>query len=191
MNFSTYKKQFGKNGNLLYKDRKKFESLLQKKRKTEYKSKLKAYSEFLKTDLECNHYSILQLFQFKLSRQLKYLSKNRFLHMNKKYLRQIQEVISLLELVFKSDFGQPQGHAKLMRKWRPIIRKHRGNLPSKMQKRLETEYKKITTVAFLKRKKTLEKAFQLITENIWNWWEEEYAGDYTPLTGKIQILPQF
>jgi len=184
---NRFKREWHKTGLLM--TRGTFNAILDKKRSLEYKSKLKAYSVFLKEDLEHYHFSILQMLRFKISRNHRYLIRHGLrLDMDPKKIKLMEEVVHLLQKVEAGDFGQDAAVKKMTAQWKPIRKRYKDQLPPKLLKKSNSEYSKITNLAHSKRKAALKRAFSIIVENIWFWWDDEYAGDQSSIIGRTQFV---
>jgi len=157
-----------------------------KERKKKDKKRLKKYSKFLRKNYDWDYNYIIDLLRYKIKRVRKYIKNHDIIERQTldKIVSQMTENEQLLERVVSYDYG-----ADLEREF---IAKFGGKIRYKTkfkknhvleiehdyseinENQIEEEKKEFEQIfdrEFELRKADLKKAFELMTENIWGWWD--------------------
>ena len=157
-----------------------------KKIKESEQQRIKKYREFIKENYDWDYDYIFQLLKFKLEMVRKTIVKNNIVV--KEYRDQISKEIKgvedLLQKVINDNYYTElldeftKKYGKIEHKLVEIeksknyrMETNYSNIPKEKLKKAKKEYHKIHDKAFQMRKKDLKKAFDLMVENIWNWWD--------------------
>lgn len=155
-----------------------------KKRKLKEVKRINKYVCFLEKNHEWDYVYIVDLLRFKLRMTRKLFEKEGHSVPERKneIVSQIREVEQLLRKVIDDEYYKPfrkeieakygksklkfgkikNGVGKLTVKW---------DLPEEKQEEAINEQLRLGELATQMRKDDLKKAFDLMSENIWNWWD--------------------
>lgn len=165
------------------------------RRRKNHKEKMTDFEYFLRGDFENSPLSIIRLLRFKIGRNFKYLKANHFIA-DDKIFTQMAEVIQLLKVLEKDDFGQEIEYRAHDLKFKELQKLDHTSLdPNERRKfyRLwklsKQDYQKITAKTQKKRKAVLKKVFDLLLIHMWHWYDHEYFGDRSQILRKIEFRP--
>lgn len=155
-----------------------------KKRKLKEVKRINKYVSFLEENHEWDYVYIIDLLRFKLKMTRKLFEKegHSVPETNNEIVSQILEVEQLLRKVIDDEYFEPfqkeieakygksklkfgkikNGVGKLTVKW---------DLQEEKQEEAINEQLRLGELATQMRKDDLKKAFDLMSENIWNWWD--------------------
>ena len=155
-----------------------------KKRKLKEVKRINKYVRFLEENHEWDFVYIIDLLRFKLKMTRKYFKKegHAIEETTNEMANQILEVEQLLRKVIDDKYYEPfqkeieakygksklkfgkikNGVGKLTVKW---------DLPEEKKEEAINEQLRLGELATQMRKDDLKKAFDLMSENIWNWWD--------------------
>lgn len=133
------------------------------KKGLELERKVREYRRVLKNDGDFDYGFILIMLQYKLRRTREHIIKHNILMDATKIGAQIQVVEKLLQRVIDDKY-----EAKY---WRKLERKHGKTLFKSRRKDIANEVISASEMAFEDRKADLKKAFDIILEQIWHWWD--------------------
>jgi len=157
-----------------------------KRRREKEKQRMKEWTVFLKEDADWDYGCILDVFIFKLERTAKCIVDNEIIV--KKEARQIAkeigETVKLLKKV-RDDNYHVKYEKELTDKYGKMLHDQSEKTPEgyivwkmwreKETKENEEEIRKASRAAFEQadedRKNDLRKAFEIMIEKIWGWWE--------------------
>jgi len=157
------------------------------KQKTErqlFAKKMREYREFLKRDFDWDWEFIIRLLQYKLKRTRLTIVSNNIIADAKKVGREIREVEVLLGRVLADRYYELVSK-EFRRKWGPLKQKtnkvpgkpysewklwYKNETP-KNKKQCRSEHLKLLKAAEKLRRNDLQKAFNLMCERIWGWWD--------------------
>lgn len=150
-------------------------------------SKNKQYSEwkeFLKNDWDYDYHFILMVLKYKLERTRKCMARNKIRSDYKDIVKEIQSVEALLAKVIKDQYEKTE-LLKLEKKFGVRRLKVQTNkqtrtaeissnwdkLPLAKQKQANKELHQANKLALKKKKEDLKKAFSIMSNKIWDWWD--------------------
>lgn len=155
------------------------------KRKWSYYKKVNDYRKFLKTDEDWDWAYILRLLQYKLERSRKCILSNEIVENAPQIAAQIREVEILLERVIENnyyeeistDFHKKYGELEMIED-RANAAQHSVPVHFRFERETEehsaeirSEHYRLLELADQQQRDDLKKAFDLMTENIWGWWD--------------------
>lgn len=155
-----------------------------KKRKLKEVKRINKYVSFLEENHEFDYIYIIDLLRFKLKMTRKLFEKegHSVPETNNEIVRQILEVEQLLRKVIDDKYYEPfqkEIEAKYGKSKLKFGKKRNGfreltikwDLPEEKQQEVFDEQRRLIELATQMRKDDLKKAFDLMSENIWNWWD--------------------
>lgn len=149
--------------------------------------RINEWTKFLREDRDWDYAYIIEVIRYKLERTRKCIVENNIASDCKKIGKEIKEVEDLLKKVTddnyeeillkpyykkygKFKFGRgPLIDDKNVKRYPLTITQ--SKVTPKNQELAWSEFKEITEKAFECRKTDLRKAFELMAERIWNWWD--------------------
>lgn len=137
------------------------------------KNRMKEWSAFLKDDSDFDYDDILKVLRYKLERVRIHIRTHDLVMDAGKISSEIKAVIRLLDRVIKDDYEMIRVNAFLKKhglKMKCSIGKD-GKFESGIPDELSNEFLSETDAAFIERKEDLRKAFELMVENMWSWWD--------------------
>jgi hypothetical protein len=158
---------------------------MKNKIKKKEQKRIKKYVRFLKNNREWDFQHIIDMLRFKLKMMRKYLLSEG--HVNDEAIQRMTTQIYEVELLLKKvvddnyftllhdDFNRNYGtieHDFIKIKGTKTSRiEFKWNVPDEKLEEAKEVYHQLMDKADALRKKDLEKAFQLMLENIWGWWD--------------------
>jgi len=157
-----------------------------KKAQEKEKKRLLKYLYFLKHNHDWDYNFIFELLLFKIKMVRKSILKNNYTAKEclDKISVQMREVECLLEKVVKDEYTSVLEREfeskytckikikiKFKKDHRLISKRNFKGIDKDRLNEAEEEYGLISEKAFEMKKADLRKAFELMTENIWNWWD--------------------
>jgi hypothetical protein len=149
------------------------------------KNRIRKYVRFIKTNHDWDYEYIIQLLRFKLKMVRETIQQHDIIVQEEldQISEQIIEVEKLLDRIIEDNYFY-----ELKAYFEKKYGKVEHNFISKKETDLSTfkttyhvsddkleeakqEYLKLHNLSFEMRKNDLKKAFELISENIWNWWD--------------------
>jgi DNA-directed RNA polymerase subunit H (RpoH/RPB5) len=160
--------------------------LSKKERKKQNKKRLKKYSNFLQKNYDWDYIYIIDLLRYKIKRVRKYIKKHNIIERETldKIVSQMTETEKLLERIISNDYiveiekefiekfgGKIRLKTKFKKNHVLDIEHDYSEINENQIEEAKKEFEKILEREFELRKTDLKKAFELITENIWGWWD--------------------
>ena len=160
--------------------------LSKKERKKLDKKRLKKYSKFLRKNYEWDYTYIIDLLRYKIKRVRKYIKKHDIIERQSldKIVSQMTETEQLLERVVSYDYsadlerefiekfgGKIRYKTKFKKNHVLEIEHDYSEINENQIEEAKKEFAQILDREFELRKADLKKAFELMTENIWGWWD--------------------
>jgi competence CoiA-like predicted nuclease len=155
-----------------------------KQRKLKEVKRINKYVSFLEGNHEWDYIYIVDLLRFKLKMTRKLFEKegHSVAETNNEIINQILEVEQLLQKVIDDKYYEPfqkeietrYGKSKLkFGKMKNGLRELtvKWDLPEEKRNEAITEQLRLGELATQMQKDDLKKAFDLMAENIWNWWD--------------------
>lgn len=150
-----------------------------------FRKKIKEYEKILKEDRDWDWAYILMLLKYKLERTRKCIVSNNIIQNNKKVGREIKQVEVLLDRVLKDgyfeviskDFNKKYGRIRMkfiksdLRPNTSQMKTYFKNETPKNSKIIHREFLRLHGRADKMRYNELKKAFDLMSKNIWGWWD--------------------
>jgi hypothetical protein len=150
------------------------------------KERIARYREFIKTNFDWDYDFILELLKFKIKMVRECISRNKIIikEESDQITSEIKTVENLLQRVIEDNY-----YAELIREFNTkygkikykfikdtksenyILKSDYKKIPKNKLAAALKEHGKLYTKAFELRKQDLKKAFDLMVENIWNWWD--------------------
>jgi hypothetical protein len=167
-------------------DAKKIKKIPSKNKKKAEKDRMKGWKEFLKDDADFDYEFILRVLKYKLERTRKCIASNDIVLDAKRVVKEIKEVEELICKVLKDnyfhemtkDFRKEYGSLQ----WKTVKHKDDEGKFDEMRFYFTKETPETRDSIFSKwhafskkaeeaRKADLKKAFELMSERIWSWWD--------------------
>ncbi len=160
--------------------------LSKRKRKEIEIKRQKKYLKFMRNNHEWDYWYIIDLLRYKIKKVRKYIKNHEYLEeqTRDKIVSQMLEAENLLKRVVSYDytaeldqeFSEKFGGTiklKLNFKKKHVVKVKRdySDVNIELLQEAIIEFNKMSDNEFERRKADLRKAFDLITENIWNWWD--------------------
>ena len=157
-----------------------------KERKKCDKKRLKKYSKFLQKNYDWDYIYIIDLLRYKIKRVRKYIRKHDIIERQSldKIVSQMTETEKLLERIISNDYiadiekefvqkfgGKIRLKTKFKKNHVLKIEHDYSEINENQIEEAKKEFEQILEKEFELRKADLKKAFELITENIWGWWD--------------------
>ena len=137
------------------------------------KNRMKEWTAFLKDDGDFDYVDILKVLRYKLERVRVHIRTHDMVMDAGKISSEIKSVLKLLDRVIKDDYETIHVNAFLKKhglKMKCGVDKD-GKFDSGIPDELSSEFLSATDAAFMERKEDLKKAFELLSENMWSWWD--------------------
>lgn len=162
------------------------EKLSKKESKKRDKKRMKRYSKFLRKNYDWDYIYIVDLLRFKIKSVRKYIKKHNIIEQNDldKIVLQMKEAEQLLQRVISYDYhadlekefivkfgGKIKHKFKYLKKHTLTLESDYSQINQNRMEEAKEEYLKMGGKEFELRKNDLKKAFEIITENIWEWWD--------------------
>lgn len=147
---------------------------IRQKLKTMKKNRMKEWKEFLKDDDDYDYNYILKVLRYKLFRLRTHIVTHQMIMDAPRVSKEVKEVMDLLDRVIEDQHEERAVDA--------FLKKHgikdvggrcnedgewENNIPSE----LNSEYLEAVSDGREARRDDLKKAFALMAENIWGWWD--------------------
>jgi hypothetical protein len=160
--------------------------LSKKERKKRDKKRLKKYSEFLRKNYDWDYNYIIDLLRYKIKRVRKYIRKHDIIEKQTldEIVSQMTETEQLLERVVSYDYGSDlerefiekfggkiRYNTKFKKNHVLEIERDYSEINENQIEEAKKEFEQMHEREFELRKADLKKAFDLMTENIWGWWD--------------------
>lgn len=159
---------------------------MSKKTKKLEKKRLKKYKKFLKDNHDWDYAYIIDLLRFKIKMTRKQILKNDSIEEEtmKEIVDQMKETETLLNRVisnehfeqleqeFKEKFGgKVKTKMKFTKKNQVKFKDNFSKINEDMIEEAKEEFLKLHDKEDELKKEDLKKAFEIMSENIWNWWD--------------------
>lgn len=150
--------------------------------KKEKQKQLKEWKKIIEEDYDWDFFHLLNILSYKLERMQKFFEIKGCHEDNIKYAKQMKEAKDLLNKVKEEGYTKPLEEIdkkygemvfaeKSIEDWKTQKTFHRP----KVNKKNEKQYRKDVKAAYKKAEKMkqndLKKAFDIISKNIWYWWD--------------------
>jgi len=160
--------------------------LSKKERKKRDKKRLKKYSKFLRKNYDWDYNYIIDLLRYKIKRVRKYIKKHDIIEKQTldEIVSQMTETEQLLERVVSYDYGSDlerefiekfggkiRYNTKFKKNHVLEIERDYSEINENQMEEAKKEFEQMREREFELRKADLKKAFDLMTENIWSWWD--------------------
>jgi len=160
--------------------------LSKKERKKRDKKRLKKYSEFFRKNYDWDYNYIIDLLRYKIKRVRKYIKKHDIIEKQTldEIVSQMTETEQLLERVVSYDYGSDlerefiekfggkiRYNTKFKKNHVLEIERDYSEINENQIEEAKKEFEQMHEREFELRKADLKKAFDLMTENIWSWWD--------------------
>jgi hypothetical protein len=160
--------------------------LSKKERKKRDKKRLKKYSKFLRKNYDWDYNYIIDLLRYKIKRVRKYIRKHDIIEKQTldEIVSQMTETEQLLERVVSYDYGSDlerefiekfggkiRYNTKFKKNHVLEIERDYSEINENQIEEAKKEFEQMHEREFELRKADLKKAFDLMTENIWGWWD--------------------
>lgn len=160
--------------------------LSKKERKKRDKKRLKKYSKFLRKNYDWDYNYIIDLLRYKIKRVRKYIKKHDIIEKQTldEIVSQMTETEQLLERVVSYDYGSDlerefiekfggkiRYNTKFKKNHVLEIERDYSEINENQIEEAKKEFEQMHEREFELRKADLKKAFDLMTENIWSWWD--------------------
>jgi len=160
--------------------------LSKKERKKRDKKRLKKYSKFFRKNYDWDYNYIIDLLRYKIKRVRKYIRKHDIIEKQtlNEIISQMTETEQLLERVVSYDYGADlerefiekfggkiRYNTKFKKNHVLEIERDYSEINENQMEEAKKEFEQMHEREFELRKADLKKAFDLMTENIWSWWD--------------------
>jgi len=152
----------------------------------ETKKRMKKYSQFSKENYDWDYIHIIELLRFKIKRVRKYIKNNNIIEQQKldEIVGKMKETENLLERVISYDYkddlknefiqkfgGEIKFKLKFTKNHKLKTKKDYSEIKGDQMEEANIEYDKRSDKEFELMKADLKKAFEIMTEHIWDWWD--------------------
>ena len=154
-----------------------------KRRQARFEKTLGEYAEVLKEDADWDYNHILRILKYKMERVRNHIVGHNIIKGAKRIGREMDEPIRLLGRVIEDEYDREtmrafhakHGQAKMIRE----SPDENGNVPIKFlyrngkqaTEKMGREMRKAYERAHERRKADLRRAFEIMVENLWSWWD--------------------
>ena len=160
--------------------------LSKKECRKQNKKRLKKYSKFLRKNYDWDYIYIIDLLRYKIKRVRKYIKKHDIIERQTldKIVSQMTETEKLLERIISNDYiadiekefiekfgGKIRLKTKFKKNHVLDIEHDYSEINENQIEEAKKEFEQILDREFELKKADLKKAFELMTENIWGWWD--------------------
>jgi len=153
--------------------------------KKKERNRIRKYAKFIKNNHDWDYDYIIQLLRFKLKMVRETIQKNSIIIQEQidQISNEISEVEKLLDKViadnyfselkleFEKKYGKVEHEFIKENDSKNDSFKTIYHVEEDKLNEAQEEYAKLHNLSFEMRKNDLKKAFELISENIWNWWD--------------------